>query len=223
MMQGLFGTEWLSGAFGARRVSGHAERAGTWSGQAVAAEPVTEGLVAGTLVATEMGWQPVESLSPGDRVVTFDNGMQPLRALGRGKLYNGRGPLPQEAQPMVVPARALGNRREMLLLAGQSVLIESDIGEARYGDPFTLVQATALEGWRGIKRAALPATAEVYWLEFEGDEIVYTEGTVLAHCPRRQAEIVATVDELIATGRRHAYMTLPPAQSRALIAEIRAA
>lgn len=220
-MQGLFGTGWFTGKAMGRLAAGYAERSGFWSGSD-AAEAVTEGLVAGTLVATEMGWQRAEALRPGDRVVTFDNGLQPLRGLGHGRLMSPRRGLPQAARPLVVPARALGNRREMVLLPGQSVLIESDAAEARYGDPFTLVPAAALEGHRGIARTEIAGEVEVVWLEFDGDEIVYAEGMVLAHCPRRQPELVATVDELIQAGRRHAYRLLPPLQGRALVAELAA-
>lgn len=222
-MQGLFGAGWFSGKATGRPTAGYVERSGFWSGAEPSEETVSEGLVAGTLVATEMGWQRVETLRPGDRVVTFDNGLQPLRGLGRGRLVSrGRG-LPRGAQPLSVPARALGNRREMVLLPGQTVLIESDAAEARYGDPFTLVPAAALEGHRGIARTQVAAETEVVWLDFDGDEIVYAEGMVLAHCPRRQTVLVATVDELIEAGRRSAYRLLPPLQGRALVAELAAA
>lgn len=220
MMQGLFGAGWFTGSAMRRLAAGYVERSGFWSGSDRGQEAVTEGLVAGTLVATEMGWQRAEDLRPGDRVVTFDNGLQPLRTVGRGRLVSRGRELPRSAQPLAVPARALGNRRAMVLLPGQAVLIESDAAEARYGDPFTLIAAAALDGHRGIARQAPGAETEVVWLEFDSDEIVYAEGMVLAHCPRRQPVLVATVDELIHAGRRNAYRLLPPMQGRALVAEL---
>lgn len=208
-MQGLFGTGWSAGKAMSRLTRAYVERGGLWSGSGPAAAPDADGLLAGTLVATEAGWQRAEDLHPGDRVVTFDNGMQPLRGIARERI---------RAPQMAVPGRALGNRREMALLPGQMILIESDAAEARYGDPFTLVPSAALEGHRGITRTARGDEGEMVWLEFDSDEIVYAEGTVLAHCPRRRPEIVATVDELIHSGRANPYRLLPPAQGRALIA-----
>ena len=39
---------------------------------------ITHGLVAGTNVASNLGWRAVDALSVGDMVLTFDNAMQPI-------------------------------------------------------------------------------------------------------------------------------------------------
>ncbi|WP_241525652.1 Hint domain-containing protein [Pseudophaeobacter leonis] len=36
------------------------------------------GLLAGTHVASNLGWRPVEALCAGDKVLTFDHGMQTI-------------------------------------------------------------------------------------------------------------------------------------------------
>lgn len=229
MFKGLMGTGWLTGGDRDRRTKAYVERSDFWSGTARAATdlagddvaPITDGLIAGTLVATDTGWKRVEDLRAGDLVVTFDNGMQAVRSTSRARLSSRRTGLPRSARPVRVPEMALGNRRAMVLLPGQAVLIESDRAEELYGDPFTLVTAEALDGHNGIARIQPDDEMDVILLEFDRDEIIYAEGTVLAHCPRRQAQMVTTPDELIEAGTPWAYMLLPPAQGRALVAAMR--
>jgi hypothetical protein len=212
----------LSGSGGARRLMSMIERSGFRSGTAVEAEgdaltALSEGLLAATLIATEQGWVPASRLRPGDRIVTFDSGLQTLRAVSGGRLVS-RADLPRGARPLAVPPGALGNRQCITLLPGQSVLIESDAAEAAHGDPFVLIPAAALDGWNGIARIEPEAEVEVVFLDFDGDEVVYAEGMTLIHCPRRAPLIVATADALIAAGSGTPHRSLPLPQARALLA-----
>ena len=43
------------------------------------ANGVMTGLLAGTRVATAMGWRRVDAISEGDQILTFDNGLIPIR------------------------------------------------------------------------------------------------------------------------------------------------
>lgn len=228
MIMGHLGSGLLGRGFGGRLMAAYLDRSGFWSGASQPADPVTgagdgtiaEGLLAGTLIATDGGWMPVEDLRRGDRIVTFDHGLQPLRRSSRARLISR--PEARQGGALVVPAQALGNRRSLLLLPDQAVLMESDRAEALYGDPFTLVPASALEGHAGIRRIDLPSEVEVILLEFENDELVYAEGMVLAHCPRREAVLVSSPDELMQSGSDSVYPLLPPFQARALLAEMAA-
>lgn len=178
---------------------------------------IAEGMVAGTLVATEMGWLPVEDLRPGDRVVTFDNGMVPVRDAGLSQLMTGGSRVPRAYWPLLVPEKALGNRKEMLLLPEQSVLIESDEGENLFGDPFLLVAASALDGFRGIERVPPAPEMNIVTLRFDSEEVVYANGMVLMHCPKPVAEKRISPEELIEDGHESHYQRLPRAQSAMLI------
>lgn len=217
MFKAMMGSGWSNGS---RRFAAYLDRSDFWTGAALA-EPapaaLTEGLAADTLIATETGWQRAADLRPGDRIVTFDNGLQPLRRAIRGEFAEPGIDLPTAAQPLSVPTGALGNRRPMVLLSGQSVLIESDAAESLYGDPFALIPAAALEGWKGIARLRPGAELEVVYLEFDGDEIVYAEGMALVQCGRRQPALVSTADELMAAGQPGSYPVLTPGLGRALI------
>lgn len=145
-------------------------------------DTVTRGIVAGTKVASGHGWRPVEAIAEGDKVLTFDGGMQTVVAVRRSVLW-GDARSDYGTWPLHVPAGALGNRHDMSILADQPVLIESDTAEDLYGDPFALIPACALDGFRGISRTAPAPRVEVVTLVFEQDEIVFCNMGALFHCP----------------------------------------
>ncbi|WP_461472156.1 Hint domain-containing protein [Pararhodobacter sp.] len=178
---------------------------------------IAEGLLAGTTVATDQGWLPVETLRAGDRVVTFDHGMRPVKAVRISKLWTAAQGAPRAVWPLLIPARVLGNRSETRLLPEQSVLIESDAAEEMYGDPFTMVAAGTLEGYMGITRVPPTRELTVVSLKFEGDEVVYTNGTMLVHCPNPRPAMVATADELMSAEMTALYQKLTDQQARSLV------
>ena len=168
-------------------------KTGTWGSQMTqSALAYTDGLlsdagfgiVAGTKVATEIGWRPVEAIVAGDLVLTFDGGLQTVIEVRRQTLFAEPSLMPMESWPLNVPKGALGNRAVMQILPGQDVLIESDIAEELYGDPFALIPAAALDGYNGIGRAAPNVRIEVITLHFAQDQIVYANIGVLFMCPR---------------------------------------
>ena len=178
---------------------------------------LAEGLIAGTLVATEMGWQPVEDLRTGDRVVTFDNGMRPLKSVSVSTLWTVEASAPRNVWPMEVPAKALGNRETLRLLPDQSVLIESDEAEDLFGDPFMMVNAGVLDGYKGITRVPPAREMVIVTLVFDADEVVYASGTTLVHCPNEHIAMVSSAEELMSTGSNALYQRLTDAQGRRLI------
>jgi len=231
MFRRLFGTTLAGGVAGARAAA-YLDRSGVRGGDTAGAPdagrapvvadplpaPCSDGLLAGTLIATADGWRPAEDLRPGDLVVTFDNGLRPLCATSRTTLVTpDAGPLPATSRPLDVPAGVLGNRRPLRLLPGQAVLIESDAAELRFGDAFALIPAAALHGQDDIARTAPPPKLDVVWLEFDSDEIVYAEGMTLLLCPRRQPRLVATAEALMAAGMERPYAILPPQIARSLL------
>ncbi len=155
------------------------ERSGAFDG-GLAAQ--TQGLMAGTRVASNLGWRSVEALAVGDTVLTFDHGMQQIIEIRRRVVWidaaqGGTG------LPVVVPAGALDNRTELTLLPDQGVLVDCDAAQDMYGDPFAVVPASALEGVRGIHRAAPFQEIEIIAIYFARDEVIYAEGGTLVHCP----------------------------------------
>ncbi|WP_172839495.1 Hint domain-containing protein [Sulfitobacter alexandrii] len=144
---------------------------------------MTQGLIAGTRVASNLGWRAVEALAVGDSVLTFDNGMQRITELRRLALFPDAPDTAAACWPVVVPEGALDNRAELTLLPDQGVLVESDAASDMYGDPFAVVPAQALVGLRGIHRAAPQHKVELVIIAFAEEQVIYAEGGTLIHCP----------------------------------------
>ncbi|MEB8388014.1 Hint domain-containing protein [Rhodobacteraceae bacterium KMM 6894] len=169
------------------------------------------GILAGTRVASTRGWRTIEAISAGDRVLTFDAGLQPVTAVERAPLWPGRGACPQALWPVEVPAGALGNRDLMYLAPDQSVLIESDTAEALLGDPFALIPARVLDGVRGMCRVPPPNEAQVVTLRFAAEQIVFANSGAMFHCTA-SGDLLAA-----ATGpNQPVYPVLPPDTAKAL-------
>ncbi|MCG6901150.1 MAG: Hint domain-containing protein [Rhodobacter sp.] len=166
---------------------------------------MASGLVAGTMVATPHGWRPVEAIVTGDLVLTFDRGLQPVRAITRGVNWSGDLPCPTSLWPLTVPAGALGNQDPMTLLPEQCVMVESDAGDVLFDDPFTLLSAAELHGFRGILRGMPDAELEVIQLQFDDDEVVFANAGALVFCPSLR---VINMDALMAV-RPDAMRYLP--------------
>lgn len=137
-----------------------------------------DGLLPGTLVATGTGWRKIETLQPGEMVLTFDNGMQPVAHIH--ELIIPHHALPaHKAFIMVVPQGVLGNRRQIEMLPLQEIIIESDFAEEQYGDPFVLIQALMLDGFDGIRRAPIKGDLRVLMPTFENEQLIHTCGMAL--------------------------------------------
>ena len=142
---------------------------------------LAEGLLSGRLVATDFGWRPVETLVPGDMVLTFDRGMRRLESV----LAAPVGPDPRTgsmARALHVPKDAIGNRHAITLLPSQLVLLDCPYAEANFGDSFMLVAAAYLEGYKGIRRSRLAPGVQSYMLAFAREEIIHADGSALLSC-----------------------------------------
>ena len=173
----------------------------------------THGLMAGTRVASNLGWRAIEALTVGDMVLTFDNGMQEIKEVRRSTFWTDAPDTPRAQWPVIVPVGALGNREELTLLADQGVVVECDAAADMYGDPFAIIAAQALDGVRGIYRAAPAEKIELIAISFNAEEVIYAEGGALIHCPAH----TLTLDAFLNTDTP-AYDVLSP-RDAAFVAE----
>jgi Hint domain len=140
------------------------------------AAPLASGLIAGTMVETQRGWQPVESLRLGDRVHTFDGGACPVLALDRNWTT-------QETPVIRVPGGVLDTCTDLTLLPGQHILIDT-FGDALIPDAaLVLIPATALTGWRGTQRVQLTKSIEVITPFFAAEEAIFANTGAMIRCP----------------------------------------
>ncbi|MDF0600362.1 Hint domain-containing protein [Psychromarinibacter sp. C21-152] len=203
-----------------------AHRQETGGGRGAAGRAVTpelaSGLQAGTLVATAMGWRPVEAIARGDLVLTFDRGMQKVTRITKAiawseavsEAVSEARQIPRAAWPLHVPAGALGNAAPMTLLPDQAVMLESDTAEVLYGDPFALVTGADLDGFRGIARVPPRGAVEAVMLHFEQDEVVFAGEGALAHCA---ADRMMSIEALLAGDMREGYRCLDAGEAAFLI------
>lgn len=140
------------------------------------------GLLPQSPVAGQGGWIPIERVAQGDKLLTFDNGMQPV--LESRTITLRRTEIPErKAFMMHIPKGILGNRSDMTVMPMQEIMLESDRAELNYGDPFVLLPAIMLDGYRGIRKVPLKTDLQLCVVVFECEEIIQTDGSLLALAP----------------------------------------
>lgn len=169
-----------------RRMS---EMSAAWDGAPAALDAV--GILYGTRIASNLGWRPVEALTVGDEVFTFDGGMQAIRNVRRRVLWDGMGDCPRALWPVAIAAGTCEISRDALVLPAQPIMVESDAAEDVTGDPFALVRAGLLAGLDGVVRARPYMPIEVVELFFDGDQVVHAEGGLLMFCPAQSNGLTA--------------------------------
>ena len=125
----------------------------------------------GTLITMAGGAQrPIETLGPGDRVLTRDNGPQPVRLVAKTTL-RALGSF----APVVISAGTLGNESDLVVAPHHRVFLYRR-GEKRLGDTAEiLVQAKHLVDGEHVWRRE-GGYVDYYALVFDHHEIVYAEG-----------------------------------------------
>lgn len=191
-------------------------------GQTMGADRMTElpvqpvgqgGFLEGTHVASNLGWRPIEGLCAGDKVLTFDHGMQVVTEVLRETLVLDDIDMAGAHCPLFVPRDALNNRAPMSLMPDQGVLLESDLIADAKGDPFAVVPAAALAGYRGIRMIHTEDRIELITLRFARDEVIYLEAGMLGYCPAQQDLLTAPVSEGL-------YRVLDPKAAQDLVCAI---
>ena len=150
---------------------------------------LSHGLMSGTRVASNLGWRAIDALTVGDKVLTFDHGMQEITEIRRAHMWLDAPETAENLWPVVIPEGALGNREELVLLPEQGVMVESDAAVDTHGDPFAVITAHSLVGLRGIRRRQPMQRIELIAVYFAGDEVIYAEGGALIHCPRDMSSL----------------------------------
>ncbi|KPQ07818.1 MAG: Quinolinate synthase [Rhodobacteraceae bacterium HLUCCA12] len=137
----------------------------------------------GTRIDTPDGPRPVERLEPGDRVVTRDNGDQPLVWCGATHLTGAELYLHPHLRPVRICAGALAAYR-----AGAGALPDADLlvspehrvllrgADDLFGTPEVLACAADLEDGRRIRRDFAPSSVTYVHLMFERHQIITANG-----------------------------------------------
>jgi len=132
----------------------------------------------GTRIATRRGEVPVQQLRPEDRVLTRDNGMQPIRWVGRRNLNRADLENMPGYFPILIRASALREgvpQRDMMVSPNHQMLITSELAEVMFGENEVLVAAKHLTGLDGVDVAPLPKVSYIHLL-FDRHEVILADG-----------------------------------------------
>ncbi|MHA3978029.1 Hint domain-containing protein [Halovulum sp. GXIMD14794] len=130
--------------------------------------------VAGTMILTPTGEVPVESLQPGDTVLTLDHGPQTVRWVGR-RTVSANG----ELAPVRIEAGAIDGRvptRELMVSPWHRMMISGWRAQALFGEPELLVPARDLINDKTIRPVEDMKTVEYVHILFDRHEIVWADG-----------------------------------------------
>ncbi len=126
--------------------------------------------VAGTLILTPDGERAVETLVPGDLVITQDEGAQPLRWIGRRRVA-AQGDL----APIRIAADTFGAHRALVVSPLHRILIRDALAELLFGEGEVLVAAKDLVNDRSVRRIEGGMVEYVHIL-FDRHQVVLSEG-----------------------------------------------
>jgi len=135
-------------------------------------DPDITGVPAGTLVMTRRGAVAVETLDPGDHIITRNTGFAPLTHIQRDTV---------EIPAILITAGSLGPTQpehDLILPAAQPVLVRDWRARAIFGQAQALVRAEALTDGEFI-RALGPREMQLIRLHFDRPRVIYAGGLEL--------------------------------------------
>lgn len=126
--------------------------------------------VRGTKIETDEGCVAVEDLKAGDMIRTVDNGLQPLRWVGRRVV-----PAENAFAPILIRKGALGNTEDLRVSPQHRILLSGWRAEINLGLPEVLVPAKSLINGETILRET-GGEVEYFHIMFDQHELVMTAG-----------------------------------------------
>ncbi len=127
--------------------------------------------VSGTLIRTEYGEQPVESLEPGDLVQTYDNGLQPVRWIGQ-RTVQAEGVM----APIDIAANTFGKHRALSVSPQHRVMIRDLKAELLFGQDEVLIAAKDLINDSTVLRRVSDEHVTYVHILFDEHQVVWSEG-----------------------------------------------
>ncbi len=125
----------------------------------------------GTRIATPHGARPVEDLRIGDRVLTRDHGLQPLRWIGRRTVPAQGSFAPIRLRPGVL----IGLDSDLVVSPQHRMLFRGYRAELLFGDSEVLVAAAHLVDGRAVTRDPGGLVTYIH-LMFDDHQVIYAEG-----------------------------------------------
>jgi len=133
----------------------------------------------GTQIETDLGPRRIEDLRVGDRVLTRDHGLQPIRWLNSRALSNGQLRAAPEFRPVRLRAGSLGlglPKLDLTVSPHHRILVRSKVAERMFGSSETLVAAKELCSVDGIDLLDGIEQVEYFHMLFDRHEVVWANG-----------------------------------------------
>lgn len=137
--------------------------------------------VPGAMITTLAGPRPVETLRPGDKVLTADNGFQELLWTGLSILPLGAAER-LDVNPVQIRAGTLAPgvpERDIWLSPQHRILLRGPEIQLSIGEPEAFASARALSVKRGIQHCRRPGPIEYVHLLFAQHEVLFANGAMV--------------------------------------------
>ena len=134
---------------------------------------------AGTMIETDVGLVPVETLKPGQMVRTAKHGLRPVRWLGRRDLSTAELEATPKLRPVRIAAGALGHglpKRDLVVSRQHRMVVSSKIANRVCGVSDVLIAAIKLTEIAGIAIANDIETVSYFHVLFDNHEVIFAEG-----------------------------------------------
>lgn len=125
----------------------------------------------GTMILTETGERPIETLRPSDRVITRDSGVQEIRWIGKRRVA-GHG----DMAPVSIGANVFEGAQDALLVSPHHrILYSGYVAELLFGELEVLVAAQDLIDGTDVQRHICDEVTYIH-LMFDRHEVIYANG-----------------------------------------------
>jgi hypothetical protein len=188
---------------------------GNYDGIEIGVDDATLNVVcyaSGTLIATDHGPRPIETLQPGDLVQTAGGRSQPIRWIGTRHFCSASLSSCENLRPVRITAGALGHglpERDLLVSRQHRILASSKVAERMFGESNVLISAIKLTALPGIYVDDSVTEITYVHMLFDAHEVVFAQGTpseslhpgaegIKAMTAAAKSEILAIFPELFA-------------------------
>lgn len=131
----------------------------------------------GTMVTTQRGECPVQHLVAGDRVITRDNGIQPVRWVGKTQMFLHDFQADPHLLPVFIRQGSLGKglpERDMMVSPNHRILVANERSTLRSGEREVLVAAKHLTT-QGAQTVQSSGTTYIHFM-CDRHEVVLADG-----------------------------------------------
>lgn len=145
---------------------------------ATALENVVPCFTPGTVIATPRGERRVEDLRVGERILTRDNGLQPIRWIGSCHLRAEDLRRAPSLRPVLIRSGALDHglpEADILVSPWHNILIQNDRAAEFFEDSEVLAAAGHLTGLDGVDLADVGAVTYIHFM-FDQHQVVLSNG-----------------------------------------------